>query len=90
MSLGGLIFTPIRIIVCQIFQRDLKRKNKLDQTSFDPQFLNTYGVLHNFSILSLFNLVGVVLTFLSTKLTNIKGYKWQFEYDYKNNATNSL
>ena len=42
MSLGAFILTPVRTIVCQLFQREPERKNRLDPTNFDPQFFNPY------------------------------------------------
>ena len=47
--MGIFIIAPVRNIVCQLFQRYLKRKNRLDPPTFDPQFLNSYIFTHLFN-----------------------------------------
>ena len=84
MYLGGFFLTLVKTIVCQLFYRDLKRKKRLYPTTFIHSYLNPCCFLHNCSLISLFHSGGVVLTFRSTKITNIKYYGWTFEWEYKN------
>ena len=50
-------------------------------TNFDPQFFKYIYVNTTVHYFHFFNLVGVVITCISTNTTNTKGYTWIIDWE---------
>ena len=51
MLLGGFIITPVKKYSIIVIAEMIGDEKRLDTTTFDPQFLNPYCFLHNFSLI---------------------------------------
>ena len=90
MSLGCFIRTTVKIYNASHYREYRRGKNAYIQIILVNSDLNPYCFLHNRSVLSLFHLVGVFLSCLSTHTTEKNIYSWKIEQEYKNYVTISL
>ena len=77
MSLGGFILTHVITIVCQLLQRDLERKHRLDLPTF------IHGFFYPYFFTQLFTTFTLSLRRGSDDLPldqhdKDKGYSWEF------------